>query len=229
MLCIWYKNNIAVTKSSINNWDFNKHMNLTQSHQSFCVVHTSFYYKWYQCNRKCNINQCFCNLLQKHITCLNKTKEFLTEWKLQAGCHCNLISQLLINPIFLWLVNFNMSVTVAERSRACTAFAHSEAGIVGLNPTQGMDVWCVYVFILCLYCSVFRQRPCDELITRPRSPTICKNDHETEKQRPRPKWAVEPVKKKKLQHYHLKKLPFDCQQPDQSSLHPLNVFSQNQF
>jgi hypothetical protein len=52
---------------------------------------------------------------------------------------------------------------------------------VGSNPTQGMDVWFVYVFFLCLCCPVFRQRPCDGLITRPRRPTICKNDHETEK------------------------------------------------
>jgi hypothetical protein len=27
-----------------------------------------------------------------------------------------------------------------ERSKACTVFARSEAGIVGSNPTQGMDV-----------------------------------------------------------------------------------------
>jgi hypothetical protein len=38
-----------------------------------------------------------------------------------------------------------MPVTVAERSNACTVFALSEAGIVGSNPTQGMDVWCVCV------------------------------------------------------------------------------------
>jgi hypothetical protein len=31
-------------------------------------------------------------------------------------------------------------VTVAVRSRACTVFARSEAGIVDSNPTQGMDV-----------------------------------------------------------------------------------------
>jgi hypothetical protein len=31
-------------------------------------------------------------------------------------------------------------VTVVERSKACTVFARSEAGIVGSNPTQGMDV-----------------------------------------------------------------------------------------
>jgi hypothetical protein len=32
------------------------------------------------------------------------------------------------------------SVTVAERSKACTVFARSEAGTVGSNLTQGMDV-----------------------------------------------------------------------------------------
>jgi hypothetical protein len=31
-------------------------------------------------------------------------------------------------------------VTVAERSKACTVFARSKAGIVDSNPTQGMDV-----------------------------------------------------------------------------------------
>jgi hypothetical protein len=33
-----------------------------------------------------------------------------------------------------------MPVTVAERSKACTVFARSEAGIVGSNSTEGMDV-----------------------------------------------------------------------------------------
>jgi hypothetical protein len=47
---------------------------------------------------------------------------------------------------------------------------------------------------VCVY-SVFRYRPCDELITRPRSPTVCKNNHETEKEA-RAQGAVEPVKKK---------------------------------
>jgi hypothetical protein len=40
-----------------------------------------------------------------------------------------------------------MKVTVAERSKAWTVFTRSEAGIVGSNLTQGMDVWCVYVFM----------------------------------------------------------------------------------
>jgi hypothetical protein len=72
-------------------------------------------------------------------------------------------------------------VTATERSKACTVFARSKAGIVGSNPTQGMDVWCVYAFILCLCFLVFRYKPCDDLTTRSRSPTVCKNDHETEK------------------------------------------------
>jgi hypothetical protein len=33
-----------------------------------------------------------------------------------------------------------LPVTVAERSKACTVFARSEAETVGSNPTQGMDV-----------------------------------------------------------------------------------------
>jgi hypothetical protein len=46
-------------------------------------------------------------------------------------------------------------VTVAERSKACTVFARSEAGIMSSNPTQDMDVWCVCAFfcvcvVLCL-------------------------------------------------------------------------------
>jgi hypothetical protein len=36
--------------------------------------------------------------------------------------------------------NSGLSVTVVERSKACTVFARSEAGTVGSNPIQGMDV-----------------------------------------------------------------------------------------
>jgi hypothetical protein len=49
-----------------------------------------------------------------------------------------------------------MPVTVGEWSKACTVIARSEVGIVGSNPTQGVDVWYVYAFILCLCCPVFR-------------------------------------------------------------------------
>jgi hypothetical protein len=37
------------------------------------------------------------------------------------------------------MVYYIVPVTVAERSKACTVFALSEAEIVGSNPTQGMD------------------------------------------------------------------------------------------
>jgi hypothetical protein len=41
--------------------------------------------------------------------------------------------------------NTRPPVTVAERSKAWTVFARSEAGIVGSNPKQDMNVWYVYV------------------------------------------------------------------------------------
>jgi hypothetical protein len=54
----------------------------------------------------------------------------------------------------------------------------------------------VYVFILCLYCPVFRQRSCDELITRPRSPTVCKMIMKLRNQPYAPKLEQEERKKK---------------------------------
>jgi hypothetical protein len=108
----------------------------------------------------------------------------------------NRIENVHYNFLLFWGgYQFNMPVLVAERSKACTVFPRSEAGIVGSNPTQGMDVWYVYVFILSLCCPVFRQRPCNELITRPRSATVCKMIIKLKNQRPGPKGAVEPVGK----------------------------------
>jgi hypothetical protein len=45
--------------------------------------------------------------------------------------------------------------TAAERSKAFTVFARSEAVVVDSNPTEGMNVWSVYAFfcvcvVLCL-------------------------------------------------------------------------------
>jgi hypothetical protein len=102
-----------------------------------------------------------------------------------------------LNPCWLGRSKVRLPGTVAERSNACTVFCRSEAGIVGSNPTEGMNVWCVDVFILFLCCPVFRQKPCDELITRPRSPTVCKIIMNLKK-RPGPKGAVEPVKKSQI-------------------------------
>jgi hypothetical protein len=65
------------------------------------------------------------------------------------------------------MVLCSLPVTVVEQSKACTVFARSEAGIVGSNPTQGMDVCMCVFFCVCI------QVTSDELITRPRSPTEC--------------------------------------------------------
>jgi hypothetical protein len=44
------------------------------------------------------------------------------------------------------------------------------------------------MFDVCVRFSVFRQRPCDELITRPRSPTVCKMIKKLGNQPYAPKW-----------------------------------------
>jgi hypothetical protein len=49
----------------------------------------------------------------------------------------------------LFSTGYIYGFTVAERSNAWTIFARSDSGIVGSNPTQRMDVWCVCV-VLCL-------------------------------------------------------------------------------
>jgi hypothetical protein len=79
----------------------------------------------------------------------------------------------IVRLLIYYIAFIQLPVTVAERSKACIVFARSEAGIVGFESHSGHgSLMCVCVF-LCLCCPVFRQRPCDELITRPRSPTDC--------------------------------------------------------
>jgi hypothetical protein len=46
-------------------------------------------------------------------------------------------------------VEGSLSIAVAARSEAWTVFARSNAGIMGSNPTQGMDV-CVRFFCVCI-------------------------------------------------------------------------------
>jgi hypothetical protein len=53
-----------------------------------------------------------------------------------------------------------------------------------------------------LYCPVYRQRPCDGLIIRPRSPTVCvKKDYGTEEEARGPVRAVRAIEKKYFEKY----------------------------
>jgi hypothetical protein len=53
------------------------------------------------------------------------------------------------------VTGYCMPITVIVRSKAWTVFARSNAGFVGRNPTQGMDV-CLSLFCVCVVsCSGF--------------------------------------------------------------------------
>jgi hypothetical protein len=54
-----------------------------------------------------------------------------------------------LSIIFRWLARSGWPITVAARSMAWTVFARSNTGIVGSNPTQGIDV-CVCVYSVCV-------------------------------------------------------------------------------
>jgi hypothetical protein len=84
--------------------------------------------------------------------------------------HCTKYIDLLMLKRFAWSV---MSVWVCvHRNRYClSAFARSNAGIVGSIALKAWMSGCA--FILCLCCPVCRSRPCDGLITRPRCPAVC--------------------------------------------------------
>jgi hypothetical protein len=66
---------------------------------------------------------------------------------LALGCAVRTSLHALWYIFFLYLVQ--MPITVAARFVARTVFAHSNSGIAGSNPIQGLDVC-----ILCLCCSV---------------------------------------------------------------------------
>jgi hypothetical protein len=56
-------------------------------------------------------------------------------------------------PLRITGLDNRMPITVAARSKAWTVFDHSNAGIVGSNPTQGMDV-CMRLFCICVFLCV---------------------------------------------------------------------------
>jgi hypothetical protein len=65
-------------------------------------------------------------------------------WRRQPGNH-------LRSGLVFVTAELRLLITVAARSKAWTVFARSNTGIVGSNPTRGMDV-CVCLF--CLFCPV---------------------------------------------------------------------------
>jgi hypothetical protein len=53
--------------------------------------------------------------------------------------------------VYVWSIEVLVLVTVAARSKAWTAFAHSDAGIVGSNLTQCIDACvCMRLFCVCV-------------------------------------------------------------------------------
>jgi hypothetical protein len=72
-------------------------------------------------------------------------------------------------------------ITVAARSEAWTVFTRSNTGIVGSNPTQGMDVcMCVYSVSVLSCVQVAASRRADH--SSKESYRLCKNDYETEEE-----------------------------------------------
>jgi hypothetical protein len=70
-------------------------------------------------------------------------------------------------------------ITVAARSKASTVFARSNAGIVGSNPTKGMDICvCVYSVFVLFYVQVETLRRADHSFKE--SNHLCQKDDETE-------------------------------------------------
>jgi hypothetical protein len=71
----------------------------------------------------------------------------------------------------------SLSIKVAARSKGWTVFARSNAGVVGSNPTEGMDV-CVRVYsvflLSCVYVAAFRRAD--------HSYRLCKKVYETEEE-----------------------------------------------
>jgi hypothetical protein len=80
-----------------------------------------------------------------------------------------------------------MVITVASRSKVWTVFARSNTGIVGLNPTWGMDVCgCLFCLLFCVYLAALRRAD------PPSKESYRVKDQETEKVSKVQQRAVEP-------------------------------------
>jgi hypothetical protein len=59
------------------------------------------------------------------------------------------VQPLVLNCSYITAEHVQAPITVAGRAKAWTVFARSNTGIVGSNPTQGMDV-CLCLFCVCV-------------------------------------------------------------------------------
>jgi hypothetical protein len=80
-----------------------------------------------------------------------------------------------------------LSITVAASMDCLRPLKHWDRGFESY-----LSHGCLCGFILCLCCSVCRQRPCDGLIPRSKSPNDCVEDRETVKAAKAQQRAVEP-------------------------------------
>jgi hypothetical protein len=86
--------------------------------------------------------------------------------------------QLPMSSVTIVLLVTSWPITVAARYKAWTVFARSNAGIVNANPTQGMEVVCVYsMFVLsCVWIEALRRAD----HSSKESYRLYKKDYETE-------------------------------------------------
>jgi hypothetical protein len=108
-----------------------------------------------------------------------------------VGCVLVRTGSKMTNSVFVSDKAGNLPITVASRYKAWTVFARSNAGIMGSNPTHGMDVCvCVYsVFVLfCVHSGLATGWSLVQVL-----PPTVKKDYETEEEATVQQRAVEPL------------------------------------